>query len=64
MCLILKMHVKYNKGTPSVNNTTDREVTPEYIQFGLAFLCILQVIWEEGPDQDLARVYNLYISYS
>ena len=47
--LSLNMSEKLDKGTPIVNNTTDREVTPESMQFGISFTCILQAIWEAHP---------------
>ena len=46
-------------GTPSVNDTTDREIAPESMQFGHAFPCILQEIWEADPYQVPIRVSNL-----
>ena len=51
MRLILNLSEKPNKGTPSVNNNTDREITPEFIQFGRAFPCILQAKWEADPSK-------------
>ena len=42
--LILNLLAKPDKGTPSVNNTTNREVAPESMQFGRAFTRILQEI--------------------
>ena len=41
---ILNLSEKPNVGTPSVNNTTDREVTYELMYFVHAFSCVLQAI--------------------
>ena len=54
-CLILNLLSQPDSDTPSVNDTTDREATPESLQFGGAFPCILQAVWEgdlvQGPVQ-------------
>ena len=42
--LILNLSAAPDKETPSVNDTTDREIAPESMQFGRAFPCILQAI--------------------
>ena len=45
-----------DKETPSVNNTTDREIAPESMQFGRDFPRILQAIWELDPEKGPVRV--------
>ena len=56
-CLILlNLSVKPDEGTPSGNDTTDREVAPNSIQFGRAFSCILQAMWEVDPAEGPVRV--------
>ena len=42
--LILNLSAQPDEGTPSVNNTMDREITPESIKFERAFPRILQEI--------------------
>ena len=42
--LILNLSAAPDKETPSVNNTTDREIAPESMQFGRAFPRIIQAI--------------------
>ena len=59
--LILNMLEKLDEGTPSVIDTKYREVAPESMQFGKAFHCIIQEIWEADPVQGLVRVSKLYI---
>ena len=49
--LILNLSAPPDKETPSFNDTTDREIAPESMQFGIAFLRILQVIWEAYPEE-------------
>ena len=58
-CLILNLSAQPDEGTPSVKNTTDREVAPESMQFGRAFPRILQTIWESDPDKGPVRVSNM-----
>ena len=59
---ILDLLEKPDKGTPSVNNTADREVAPKLINFWRAFPCILQEIWEtdlvQGPVQFSKLVFT------
>ena len=50
-CLILNLLESPDKGTPSVNGVTNREVAPELIQFGRDFFGILQEIWEADPAE-------------
>ena len=57
--LILNLLEKPDEGTPSVIDTKDREVAPEYMQFGRAFRCILQEIWEAEPVQGPVWVSKL-----
>ena len=59
--LILKLLAQSDKGKPSVNETTDREVTPESMQFGCSFPRILQAIWEADPVKGPVRVSKLDI---
>ena len=51
--LIFNILAHPDSGTPSVNDTTDREAAPESLQFFLAFPRILQAVWEadlvQGP---------------
>ena len=49
-CLILNLSEKSDEGTPSVNNTMDREVALVSIQFERTFTYILQSIWEAEPS--------------
>ena len=49
--LILNLLTPPDKETPSVNDTTDREIAPESMQFGRAFPRILQAIWEADPAE-------------
>ena len=41
------------------NDTTDREIAPESMQFGKAFPRILQAIWEADPAEGPVRLPNL-----
>ena len=43
--LILNLSSESNKGTPSFNDTANREVALESMQFGRAFPRIIQAIW-------------------
>ena len=61
-CLILNLLESPDKGTPSVNGVTNREVAPELIQFGRDFFGILQEIWEADPAQGPVRVSKLYVT--
>ena len=60
--LILNLLVQPYEGIPSVNNTIDREVAPDLIQFWLAFPHILQEIWEVNPNKVPVRVSNLDVT--
>ena len=46
----------------SVNDTTDREVAPELMQFGRDFPRILQEIWEVDPVEGPFRVSKLDVT--
>ena len=48
-----------DKGTPSVNNNTDREIAPELTQFGRAFPRILRDIWETDHTKGFVQVSKL-----
>ena len=60
--IILNLLAQRDEGTPSVNETTVREIAPDSIQFRRAFPRILQVIWEADPVQGPVRVYKLYVT--
>ena len=62
--LILGFLVKTDKGTPSVNNITNREAAPESLQFGRAFFCIIQAVWESDPSQGPVWVSKLDVTYA
>ena len=57
--LILNLLAKTDKGTLSVNVTTNREVAPELMKFGHALPHILQAIREEDPAMGPVRVSKL-----
>ena len=42
--LILDLSAQRDKETPGVNDTTDREIAPDSMQFGRAFPHIIQAI--------------------
>ena len=60
--LILNLLSHPESDTSSVNETTDREAALESLQFGRAFPCILQAVWEENPVQGLVWVSKLDIT--
>ena len=60
--LILNLSAVPDKETPSVNDTTDGEIAPESMQFGRAFQCILQVIWEADTEEGPVRLSKLYVT--
>ena len=60
--LILNLLEKPDEGTPSVNNNTKREVSPEYMQFGQNLPRILQAIWEADLDKGLTWVSKLDVT--
>ena len=62
--LILNLLEQPDKGKPSVNNTTDRDIVPELMQFGNAFPRILQAIWEADPVKVPVRVSKLDVIYA
>ena len=57
--LILNLFAPPEKETLSVNNTTEREISPESIHFGRAFPRIIQAIWEADPEEGPVRVSKL-----
>ena len=59
--LILNLPEKPDEGTPSVNDTTDREFASESMKFGRASPHILQMIWESYPAKVPVRVLKLDI---
>ena len=60
--LILNLPGNPNEGTPSVNDTTEREVAPESMHFGHAFPNILQDIWEADPAKCSVHVLKLDVT--
>ena len=61
--LILNLPEKPDEGTTSVNDTTEREVAPELMQFGKAFPCIHQEIWEAELMQSPVWISKLDVTY-
>ena len=45
-----------------MNDNMDREITPESMQFGRAFPCILQLIWEADTYKGPIRVFKLDVT--
>ena len=62
--LILNLLAKSDKCTPSANDTTDMEIAPASMQFGRAFPCIIQAIWESDPVKVPVWVSKLFITES
>ena len=60
--LIFNLLAQPDEGAPSVNDTTYREVTLDWVQFWPAFPRILQAIWEAGLDKGTVRVSNLDVT--
>ena len=60
--LIMNFLAPPDKDTPSVTNTTDREIDPESMQFGRAFPRILQAIWEADPEEGPVQVSILDVT--
>ena len=60
--LILNLEALSDKETPSVNDTTDREIAPESMQFERAFPRILQAIWEADSAEGPVRVSKLDVT--
>ena len=60
--LILNLLTKPDKGTPSINNTTNRDVALESMQFGRDSSCILQAIWEADPAKGPVRISKLDVT--
>ena len=61
-CLILNLLEQPDSDTPSVNDTTNRETTPESLQFGRASHRILQSVWEADPFQIPVQVSKLDVA--
>ena len=57
--LILNLSAQLKKVTSSVNNTTDRDIAPDSMQFGRAFTRIFQAIWEAYPTKGPVRASKL-----
>ena len=62
--LILNLLSQPDKVTPSINDTTDRDIEPESMQFGQAFPYILHAIWEADPEEGPVRVSKLNVTYA
>ena len=60
--LILNLLAQLDSDTSSVNKTTDREASPESLQFGRAFPHILQAVWEADPVQGPVRVSKMNVT--
>ena len=56
------MSSQTNKETPSVNDTTDRDIFLGSIQYGIDFPRILQAIWEVDPEEGPVRVSKLDVT--
>ena len=54
--------VKPDEGKPSVNGTTDREISPVSMQFEQALPHILQAIWEVDPAEGPVWVSKLNVT--
>ena len=61
-CLILNLSSEPDKETPSVNDTTDSEISPESMQFNIAFPHILREIWDADPEEGPVRVSKLDVT--
>ena len=60
--LILKLWAQPDKETPSVNDTTDREIATELMQFGRAFPRILKAIWGSDLAEGPVRVSKIDVT--
>ena len=60
--LIVNLLEKLDAGTPCVNNTTNRDVAPELLQFRRSFSRILQEVCEAYPAQVLVQVSKLDVT--
>ena len=60
--LILNLSDQLDANTPGVNNSTDRKVAPDSLQFGRAFPHILQEVWDTDLVQDPIWVSKLDIT--
>ena len=59
---ILNLWEKLDVGTPSVIDTTNREVAAESLQFGRSFPRILRAVWEADLAQGPVRVSKLDVN--
>ena len=59
---ILNLLAPPDKETPSVNNATDREISPESMQFGRALPRIIQAICEADPEEGPVRVSKIDVT--
>ena len=60
--LILNLLAQPESDTPSVNDITNREAALQSLQFGRAFPCILQALWEAEPVQGLVWVSKMDVT--
>ena len=60
--LILNILARPGTGMPSVNSTTDRDISLGSMQFGRAFPRILQEIWEADPAKGPVQVSKLNVT--
>ena len=60
--LILNLSAQPDEGTPSVNETTVKEIAPESMQFERALPHIFQAIWEAEPIQGPVQVSKLDVT--
>ena len=60
--IILNLLAELDEGMPNVNDTTDREVALDSMQFWRTFHRILQAIWEADPSKRPARVTKIDVA--
>ena len=60
--LILNLSAHPDANKPSVNESTDRETTPDLLQFGRASPHTLQAVWEVDLVKGLVQVCKLDIA--
>ena len=60
--LILNLSTNSYEGTPNINDTTDREVAPESMEYGRSYPYLLQYIWEVDPAQGMVRMPKLDVT--